>query len=253
MKNYLKFVFIKICIFFINRFCKSFSNQNIGDSSRNSILVIAPHPDDEIIGLGGFIIKALKAKKKVSVLFLTDGESSGAFHNTERIKAERINITNQVLSELSIPVENIFRMHLSDGSVPREGDGNYAETSERITQLIEKIKPDFVFATHYHDYWPYDHLACFELTREAVQKSKHNTELWLYWVWTWYNLNLSRLIRSFKVSKIDIAAEFAQKNRLMDMYLNPLSPEGKPWSGKLPDMMLYPFQTKFEIVEKYKI
>ena len=253
MKDYLKFVFIKICVFFINRFSKTFPNRNIDNSSINKILVIAPHPDDEIIGLGGFLIKEVNAKNEVNVLFLTDGESSGAFQDSERIKSERLNITNQVLFELNIPAENIFRMHLSDGNVPREGDGNFAETSERITQLIEKIKPDFVFATHYLEYWPYDHLACFELSKDAIQQSKHDPELWLYWVWTWYNLNLSRLIRSFKVSKIDIAAEFAQKNRLMDMYLKPLSPEGKPWSGTLPKAMTYAFSKSFEIVEKYNI
>ena len=253
MKDYLKFVFIKICVFFINRFSKTFPNRNIDDSSINKILVIAPHPDDEIIGLGGFLIKAVNAKKEVNILFLTDGESSGAFHDIERIKSERINITNKVLFELNIPEENIFRMHLNDGNVPRQGTENFAETSDKIARIIAKTKPDIVFATHYLEHWPYDHLACFELAEDAIEKSKHHTEFWLYWVWTWYNLNPSRLFKAFKVSKIDISAEFDQKNRLMDMYIKPLSPEEKPWSGKLPKMMLMAFKTRYEIVEKYKL
>lgn len=251
MKNYLKFLFIKTAVFLINRFSKLFPNEIILDTPKNKILVIAPHPDDEIIGLGGFIIKSLKAKKEVFILFLTDGEKSYAFNDEERIKSERINITNQVLFELNIPLENVFRMHLNDGNVPRRGTENFVETSDAIARIIAKTKPDFVFATHYLEYWPYDHLACFELAKDAIEKSKHNTEFWLYWVWTWYNLNLSRLFKCLKVSKVDIAAEFAQKNRLMDMYFKPLSSEGKPWSGKLPKAMICPFTKPFEIIEKY--
>ncbi len=40
------------------------------------ILVIAPHPDDEVIGAGGLMQEALKLKIPVRVLYLTNGDSN---------------------------------------------------------------------------------------------------------------------------------------------------------------------------------
>lgn len=39
-------------------------------------LVIAPHPDDEIIGMGGTLIRALDAGVRITVVYLTSGKES---------------------------------------------------------------------------------------------------------------------------------------------------------------------------------
>ena len=41
---------------------------------RVDVLIVAPHPDDEVIGCGGVIQKALAAGKKVRVAFATSGD-----------------------------------------------------------------------------------------------------------------------------------------------------------------------------------
>ena len=41
--------------------------------NNKKILVIAAHPDDELIGCGGSIIKFLKAGSAVRILFLAEG------------------------------------------------------------------------------------------------------------------------------------------------------------------------------------
>ncbi len=43
-----------------------------------------------------------------------------------------------------------------------------------------------------------------------------------------------------------------KKNELMDIYLKSLSPQGKPWSGDLPEAMLYPFSKPNEFLEMRK-
>lgn len=45
------------------------------------ILVIAAHPDDEILGVGGTIPLLVKQKKQVDVLIFTDGSSAQYFNN----------------------------------------------------------------------------------------------------------------------------------------------------------------------------
>lgn len=47
---------------------------SVSDLSRKDALVIAPHPDDESLGCGGSIAKHIKAKSRVKVIFLTDGD-----------------------------------------------------------------------------------------------------------------------------------------------------------------------------------
>ncbi len=43
-------------------------------TSNDRILILAPHPDDEVMATGGVIQKALEAKAKVKILFLTNGD-----------------------------------------------------------------------------------------------------------------------------------------------------------------------------------
>ncbi|MBL9133576.1 MAG: PIG-L family deacetylase, partial [Verrucomicrobiaceae bacterium] len=38
------------------------------------VIVIAPHPDDEVIGCAGVILRTLEAKKRVTVVILTNGD-----------------------------------------------------------------------------------------------------------------------------------------------------------------------------------
>ena len=38
-----------------------------------NILIIAAHPDDEILGCGGTILKNISLKNKVHVLYISDG------------------------------------------------------------------------------------------------------------------------------------------------------------------------------------
>lgn len=42
----------------------------------SKILVVAAHPDDEVLGMGGTIAKLTKAGNEVNVLIVTDGSSS---------------------------------------------------------------------------------------------------------------------------------------------------------------------------------
>jgi LmbE family N-acetylglucosaminyl deacetylase len=43
-------------------------------TNNDRILILAPHPDDEVMAAGGVIQKALKVRARVKVLFLTNGD-----------------------------------------------------------------------------------------------------------------------------------------------------------------------------------
>ena len=218
----------------------------------SSILILAPHPDDEILGPGGVILQTLQQGGQVHLIYLTDGEGSGVWPDQEEIKRQRIALSEQVCNQLGIPTENITRLHLPDGAVPHCGQTGFDQVVREITQLIETKKPDAVFATHTLDYWPYDHVACAGIAKEAVRQSKHKTQLWYYWVWAWYNLRPWQLLKlNFKNTlRVDIRKQLPRKKELTDLYLNSLTSVGKPWSGVLPKALLRALEQPFEIIEK---
>ena len=56
-----------------------------------NILVIASHPDDEVLGCGGTLYKLKKKGAKISGLFLSDGESSRKHPKINQLILERKN------------------------------------------------------------------------------------------------------------------------------------------------------------------
>ena len=54
-----------------------------------NILVIASHPDDEVLGCGGTLYNLKKKGAKISVLFLSDGESSRKDPKINKLILER--------------------------------------------------------------------------------------------------------------------------------------------------------------------
>jgi LmbE family N-acetylglucosaminyl deacetylase len=52
------------------------------------VLVVASHPDDEILGCGGTLYKLKKKGVKISALFLSDGESSRKNLNIKKLILE---------------------------------------------------------------------------------------------------------------------------------------------------------------------
>ena len=73
-----------LCHFLILSFCLVLfsarsvwaEEEAITFSSGDRVLILAPHPDDEAIGSGGIIQKALEAKAHVKVVCLTNGDNN---------------------------------------------------------------------------------------------------------------------------------------------------------------------------------
>jgi len=74
------------------RHFRQISPQVLDGPSGDRILVIAPHPDDEVIGPGGTLLGAVAAGKAVEVLFLTSGRKG----ETATREAEAVAVAENV-------------------------------------------------------------------------------------------------------------------------------------------------------------
>ena len=239
---------------YINKFLvNSFSRRAIFSEvlQVKRVMVIAPHPDDEILGAGGILLEAIRSGSEIHLVYLTDGEASGVWPDPEEIKRQRIALSLHICNQLKIPEANIHRFHLKDGEVPGSDHIGFEDAVTRLKALIEQTLPEVVFATHSLDYWPTDHIACAHMAREAVNRSSNKPKLWYYWVWAWYNIRPWQLftLNYKKIVRVDTKTQIAFKKHFMGIYLHTLTPDGNPWSGVLPAVLVKALAQPFEIIE----
>lgn len=217
--------------------------------NNNSILIIAPHPDDETFGCAGLIAKKVKGGAHVSVAFLTNGEKSLKNSSDTEVASNRQKTAEAVCSTLG--VKDIHYCGFSDGEIPRRGTDDYDGGVEKITRLIEQLNPTQVFCTHDSEGWS-DHTAAAELTLDALERINKTIALYYYWVWVWFSIPLKKiyLLDFNNTVHLPIADVIDQKNLAISTYLNNVDAQGNAYCGELPTLFLKAFEWPYEVYEK---
>ncbi|MEL7496377.1 MAG: bacillithiol biosynthesis deacetylase BshB1 [Planctomycetota bacterium] len=117
-------------------------------------LVIAPHPDDAELGMGGGILKMLDEGLNVGVLDLTNGEPT-PFGSIEKRAAETAAATQ--LLGLS------WRENLGLANRSLEAT---LDARKKLASVIRQTQPRWLFAPYWNDAHP-DHVAATELVEAA--------------------------------------------------------------------------------------
>ena len=84
---------VRICVVFaVPIISLILFTQNLkADPPLLDILILSSHPDDETLSSGGTIIKALKAGKKVKIIFLTNGDAYSKSTYSLSVSSDRLN------------------------------------------------------------------------------------------------------------------------------------------------------------------
>jgi len=122
---------------------------------QKNVLVIAPHPDDAEIFMGGTIAYIKSTGHKVTILDLTLGELS-----TRGTLAQR-NIEKTNATEI-LTLDQRICANLPDGAIST--NPNQILT---LATILREQKPDLVFAPYLENRHP-DHLHAHHLVREAL-------------------------------------------------------------------------------------
>ena len=145
------------------------------------LVVVSPHPDDEVLGCGGLIHDALAAGRRVLVITLTEGEHAypdDAYWQPERLARARRRELRQAIDLLGAPGESLVHLAL--------GDGQLAQRQERIVRALQGLcEPgDVVFSTWSRDGHP-DHEAAAAATAEVAAALSLVHYEYPIWGWHW--------------------------------------------------------------------
>lgn len=198
----------------------------------DNTVIIAPHPDDEVIGCAG-LIQALVARGTLPhVIILTGGEGSHrgcCDTSAEDIISARHQLTLEAATTLGLPESHIHCLSYPDGGVALEHS-----VTKQLQELLMQLSPKALFVPHHGEGWS-DHLQAAEITKYLLKGQ--DVSIYEYCVWMWY-YNVWRLdYRNARVLRMS-RAQHQRKLQAIEEYVTPQAPCGKPWSGVLPKPFL---------------
>lgn len=147
------------------------------------LAVVAPHPDDEVLGCGGLLASLAQCDVSVGMIAVTDGEAS---HPGSRawpghlLRRQRIRESQQALSRLGFARQTVewTRLGFADSKVGQEE----FLLVERLTQLLADY-------THVISTWQLDGHGDHETVGRATEVAAAASLTRLYempiWAWHW--------------------------------------------------------------------
>jgi LmbE family N-acetylglucosaminyl deacetylase len=207
-------------------------------------MVVAPHPDDEVLGAGG-LLQAVRAQGiPVEFVAVTDGEAAhpGAFPGEmNELRSVRRQEVAFALRRLGWEVPAVTRLGLPDGRLEWHA-------SDLVRRLGGRLGPDdLVLAPWWHDGHP-DHDACGRAARIAAASAGARVLGYLVWAWHWSDPNGADLpwdgCRRFELSR----RMAARKRWATEVFVSQTQPFGPGGNGPvLPSPLLRRFWRRFEV------
>ena len=152
-----------------------------------SVLVVAPHPDDESLGCGGTIAHLRERNVPVHVLFLSDGSMShpnSRSYPADRLRQLRESEALAALSILNVPPENVTFMRQKDTQVATPGSPGFADAVTFVHALLIRIRPAMILVPWRRD--PHrDHRASWQLLMQAMDTYPVRPRVLEYLIWLW--------------------------------------------------------------------
>lgn len=160
-------IIIVWCIGFFIRTDFSVPDKNI--SRIRTILAIFPHPDDEVLTIGG-----LTRKKQTTLLILTRGEA-GTHDSTKRRSLGRNRMEELKKSARILGIHKLIHDDLGDGQLAHKK----SILTKRIRDVITQEKPDMIVTYDLSGLYGHsDHIACSEVVTDMVKDLFPHIQLW---------------------------------------------------------------------------
>ncbi|MCP8617491.1 PIG-L deacetylase family protein [Salirhabdus salicampi] len=136
--------------------------SNVGHHKR--VCILAPHMDDETIGLGGTIKLHAEHGAHVTCVFTSDGANSTSVVRKDRlsnIRKQEMEIVKEILG-----ISRIEYMDLPDGDVKSTQDAQ-----RTLQTILEDIQPDVIYCPPFVDAH-LDHIGTTNLLQDTLAAMK---------------------------------------------------------------------------------
>jgi LmbE family N-acetylglucosaminyl deacetylase len=211
-------------------------------------VIIAPHPDDEILGCGGLLQLLAAAGRPLQLISVTDGSAShpgSARWPVERLSIVRPQESAEALRRLGLPMHSL--KWLRGGFT----DTRVAAQEKELSAFIEShLRPGDVVFTTWREDGHSDHEAVGRASADAAQRVGAICHELPVWTWHWATPE-DAVVPWQRARKILLSpAQIARKRHAVHAFASQL--EGDPDAGLAPvlapyviDRLLQPFEVVF--------
>lgn len=155
------------------RFTQNLEPVIMNCPNAQTILVISPHPDDDVLSSGGVLLKCIKNGVNIKVIYITSGTDSNTRDSDRRILEDETVTVAQRLQT------NIEFWRYDKKSIPLDGT-----ISQKFKDAVKTFQPDVVFVPFLADDHV-DHRRCSQLFYEALKDERClSFEVWAYQVYS---------------------------------------------------------------------
>lgn len=184
--------------------------QKLKYPKKDKLYIIAAHPDDEILGCGGTIIK-FKEKYDISVVFMTNGTSARGKNKKDEDIRKKACLDLFKFLKLKKPIFMNFPDNKMD-SVP------LLQIIRKLERIIKKEKPKIIF-THCSECLNIDHRITFQAVMTACRPLKNCSVKKILSFEILSSTEWSKFRKSFEPNYfIDISSTFKKKLIAMKFY-----------------------------------
>ena len=145
------------------------------------LVVVAPHPDDEVLACGGLMAGHATRGGDTLVIAVTDGEASHAGstgHCASQLADRRRGESAEGMRRLGAVASNVLRLRLPDGHV----DTHAEDLTRALTRVL--LPSDVVVSTWRLDGHP-DHEATGRAAANACESARCRLLEAPVWMWHW--------------------------------------------------------------------
>jgi len=213
-----------------------------------NVLVIAAHPDDEILGVGGTILKHKKRGDSVSVCIVTKAytpEWTEEYIKEKVIEAKKVDKLLGVDKRINCGFPTVKLNTIPSG-----------EFNKKIYKAIEETKPDIIYTHFKHDV-NLDHGIVFNAVMVGTRPINRKIEVRCFetissteWNYEAFIPNLYVDITEFIDKKIE---GFKLYKSEVKKYPHPRSPEGvKTWANKRGMEICTEYAEAFMVIRSFE-
>ncbi len=220
----------------------SYCNASAWAASYRRVWLVAPHPDDEVLALGGTLAQLTALNVEVRVVSVSDGEASHGDSprwTHARLAETRAKELRRALDALGIDAE-VIRLRLPDGRIG-------AHRQELLKRLVDEVgEQDLLLATCRFDGHP-DHEACGEVALLVAELTGAAGFEYPVWMWHWATPE-EPLIPWARARRVALSPELVKrKSDAIRQFASQIHTDGDR-AAVLPPHVLPRFERPFEVV-----